>query len=836
MQHGNRQYFDSNKGLDLKSSDVVRSPRFASSMMNAQYKKSGAVEKRKGFQYHSPPSGGYGLFTYKRIDENDQLDEIVLDIGQNLSRLRFTNIAVSYAGSEAAAYLSFFFDPLTDQYRCQIVAGLTQVLDFPCGKGFEENSPVEVADLATAINALSGFTAVVTGTSSTPAAYIRVVRDLDVKANTWNGKAGYWEQVNQAVANPFDGTHSRRGNLDFENASAVVIANVLYISNGYEFLYKYDGQNLYRAGLPRPSSLTSSLAAGGVTGTNYVHRAQYVQVDAVGNVIEGNIFPVATPLNPVAQGMSVVVANLTTSGFNLNAAIVAGAQVSVNTITVDDGSGGNHTMKIGDTAYFFDAVSGGYVERLVTNTAINTITVAGAAVTVADNAVISNNLRIMIQRNYTSGVTPTVFYEVVQLPNNPFTATQTFTDNLADSALGNLVNPPLTDRGLPPKGKYLASYQQLLFMTGNIEDPTKVYWSDIDGPEYFPAGTNEDRVETEKGEAPVAIAGAGNVLAVWTASSTVIGSGTFGDLNYRFDEKAKGIGCSAHSSIAQVEGFVVWWSNRGPYAMAGGEMPAPLGTNGEGEGRLSPVMDQQGLEYNPAFENQFFRTKRIQAFNWTKENLVLFYLPAETVLSGERIPNSNSVVYAYDYSRDAWLQWNNLSMAGGICAYQDEVYFKTRRFSSLLVDFASELARFHNLNDAWDYEDNDEPIDWEYGPQWEALGQPGVLKKFLELQVYSLEDTSNNNLAITVKQEINYQRDALVAEFNLALAGAGYGNAQYGTDPYGDPLVPKLKHELAGRRCFATRTVFTNEDHQKNCILTGWELLFATPYRVEFKK
>lgn len=838
MQHQNKQYFRSNRGLDLKSSDLNRGKDFASSMRNAQYRASGAPEKRKGNQIHSGPADGWGTFNYRRVDADDQLEEIVVSVGRGLKRLYFTGIEVTYTGPEAAAYLSLFFDPTTDQYRCSIIAGLTQVLDFALGKGYDEAAPVTINTLAAAIGALANFTATVTGDGAVPGAYIRVIRDIDVKAIPWTGNAGYWVEANSPITNPFDGSYAKRNETDFENVSAVQLRNVLYLSNGYDFLYKYDGQNLYRAGIPKAISIASVLGgAGAVTGTNYFHRVQYVQVDAAGNTIEGNILAVTAGLNPVAQSMNLAVPNiLIGSGFNTNAAIVAGAQAAVNQITVDDGAAGQNTMKAGDTAYFFDAVSAAYVERLVTARDNASITVAGAPVTVADNAVISNNLRILVQRNQTSAISPTVFYEVVQLPNNPFTATQAYNDNLTDAQLGFIITPPPTDRSLPPKGKYVTAFQNLLFVTGNPSDQTKIYWSDIDSPEYFPAGVNEERVETLLAEPTTGIAGGSSVLAVFTRFSTVIGSGTFGDLNYRLEEKASNIGCSSQASITFIDGFMVWWSENGPYAMAGGQLPVALGANEEGESRIAPVMNQDGYEFNPGLVSQFFRAKRCVAFNWASQSKVLFYLPAETSQAGVRLPNGNSRVFAYDYSRDAWLEWTNINMIGGACACADEIFFKGRRLSSLTSDTVSELRRFHNLNDAWDYEDNDEPVDWEHGPQWEDLGQPGILKKFLELQIYSLEDVSNSSLNVTVKQEINFQKDAPVAEFNMQITGSGYGQSQYGSDPYGDPLSAKLKHELARERTYATRTIFTNNEHQQNCVISGWELLFVAPFRVEFKK
>lgn len=836
MQHEVLKRYTSNRGLDLKSSDLNRQIDFASFMKNAQYRKSGAPEKRKGFQVHSGEILSFGLYNYKRVDEDNLLEEIILSIGRNVDRLYFTTVSVDYSGSENAAYLSLYYDTTDEEYKCTIIEGTTQVLDMSLGVGIDESTPVTMSDLKNAIDALTGFTATISGTTTVPAAFCKIVRDFDVKADTWSGVAGYWQQVDQITSNVFDGTYSRRNSQDLENVSAVVINNVLYLSNGYDYLQKFDGQNVYRAGLPSPGAVTHALVgSGSISGANYVHRVQYVQYDAAGNIIEGNTSQtVATSAS--SEDFDVTVPNIVAgTGFNTNAAIVAGAQSGVSTINVDDGSGGDHTLQVGDTAYFYDGVTGDYVTRKVTARTASTITIAGAAVNVADNAVISNNLRISIQRNIASATTPTIFYLIEEIPNDPFNATQVYRDSTIDANIGALINPIETDRSAPPKGKYICSFQNLLFVCGNPEDPLRLYWSDIDSPEYFPAGFNQERIQNVRGDELTGCAPCGPVLGIFTETSTHVGSGTFADGNYRLEEKASYVGCSSHHSLTFVEGYLCWWSSRGPYRMAGGELPVPLGQTPEGESRISPVMDQAGYESNPALEPLLFRSKRCLGFNWSGENKLLFYLPAETTQFSTLIPNANSRVYAYDYSRDAWLEWDNLNMAGGACVYQDEVFFLNRRIDAS-SNPVSDLHRFHNINDAWAYQDNTDPIEWFYGPQWEHLGQPGVLKKFLELQVYTLEDVPNNEFSLTVRQDINFQADGVVAEFTLALTGSGYGQSAYGSDPYGDPSNPKFKHELYRGRVYSTRIGFYNNEPQQNAIVSGWEVLYTTPYRTEFKR
>jgi hypothetical protein len=63
-----QKQFVNHFGLDLRSSDITRPEQFASFIRNAQYKKDGSIEKRKGFRAAADSCGGSGTFTYNRID------------------------------------------------------------------------------------------------------------------------------------------------------------------------------------------------------------------------------------------------------------------------------------------------------------------------------------------------------------------------------------------------------------------------------------------------------------------------------------------------------------------------------------------------------------------------------------------------------------------------------------------------------------------------------------------------------------------------------------------------------------------------------------------------
>lgn len=833
MQHFVEQRYNTNRGLDLKASDISRENVFATSINNAQYKKNGSIEKRKGYGIKGDTAGGFGLVSYNRIDPDTDLPAPqTLAIGNELFRYLDVTVGVSYSGAALVVIFDLFFDPVTNVYRAQILEDSTVVLDYSLGLGVDESTPITCANLATQINALPGFTCTVTGTSTVPAAYLDLVFQANLKDASVSMTACYKSQVYCPISNPFAGSESRKNNEDFELVSTTQIFNNIYFSNGFDEVMKYDGQTLYRAGLPTPASVTSSLGgAGSVTGTNYFHKIQYIQEDAAGQIHEGNITTTATGLNPTSQQMSVVIPNIQAStGFNTNCAMANGAQTSVTTINVDNGSGGAHTLQVGDKAYFFDGVSSSYVTRTVTARTPSTITISGAAVTVADNIPISNNLKIAVYRNKTSAITPSTYFEVVVLPNNSFVATQTFTDNRVDSSLGAILIEPLSDRSPPPKGKYISNFQNLVIIAGNPTFQNKIYWSDIDGPEYFDPEAQDD-VETNDGDVIRGIGPNGPVFAVLKNRSTHVVGGTLADRNYRIELRSQEIGCESHSSIIDMNGTLAWWSYKGPYSMVSGQIPEALGKTADGAGRLEPVMDQENIATTARWQR-----RKIVGFNWKTAQKALWLLPTEGVEASQRYTNESHAVFVYDYTRDAWLQWSNFDFTCGIFEYDNEIFFQGRRYSDFYASLAFEINKVHNTGTYLDYQDKDQPILMSYGTPWESLGDPSQLKRFLELRVVSLEDVLNADHTLTVQQEINFQSGENVAEFTMSLSSGGWGVAEYGTLNYGNPSEASARHDLRRDRIRSTRFILKNEQDQQNVSITGWEMLMDASYRTEFKR
>lgn len=823
-------------GLDLKSSELNRDVRFSPGMRNAQYRKTGSIEKRSGFQAHAKGGGGYGLHTFSRINPDTGIVEPeTLSVADTLYKLKESVITVTYTGADPTAIVSVFFDKATETYRCQVTEGTTLLLDEDLGKGYDEGSTVTINTLKTAIDALANFGATITGSTSTPAAFIETTIDCDLNQEDCLLTAKYWEAVNSPASNMLNGSVTNSNNSDFENASFVQINNVMYVSNGYDDVLKYDGQNLYRAGLRAPDEPTINLVAGSITYANgYSYRIQYINYDAGGGITESDL-AIESPQTGAlaAQDVEVTVFNIEDGEkFNTNCAVVNGAQAVVNTITVDNGLGGNHTMKAGDTAYFYDAVTGDYVERKVTAVAATTITVAGAAVTVADNAVISNNLRIAIWRGPVVGGVVTTWYFIKEIPNNSFVPSQVYTDNTVSGAEGEELIEPATDRGLPPKGKYVSVFRNQLVVAGKIDEPNTVFWSDVESPEYFPVNNQTD-VNTLAGDVISGLAPNNEVFAIFKKRSIFILSGNIAENTIRFDQITSDIGCVAHHTIHEVRGFLCFLSDLGPRKMIGGQIPVALGESTDNAliSRIDPIFEQA----YKTDEEKYVPLRAVAINDRLREKYMLF-IPCESVdPSGDVYANSFSRVFSYDYSRDAWLEWTNINGAGGFTTVNEELYWVERGYSTFATDIRKVMFRRHNLGTAFDYQDNFEAIDFSYTTQWEALNEPSVMKKFLNARIFSVEDVSYNETNLSVVAEHNYVPDNTKSSFMLQFGGGGYGISAYGDSPYGDPALIAKKHKLNSSRTRSLRLVFSNAEMQENAIITGWELEVATPFAASMK-
>lgn len=818
-------------GVDLKTSVIEPDDVFATGLLNVQMKRNGTLEKRRGFQAYADNAGGCGLFVYQRNTEDGETVE-VLTADDSLWRLVESELEISYSGANSAA-VSVAYSPTEEEFILTLIENSEAVLEQGLGVGVNEAVPYTLTSLATAINAITDFSATITGSGSVPAAFLGLTL-LEAIDTSYTIKAGGWESVNCPLSDPFAGSLTHKNDADFENISSVVTNNALFLANGYDEVYKYDGQTVYRAGVPTPDEFSITNAAAGDPGTWY-YAIQFIQKDANGRLVEGNLTFVQTTgaaFEPSAGDPATLTIDSIqpTTGFNTGCAQVNGAQVSVSTITVDSG----HTLNVGDTAYFYDAISAGYVEREITAKAATTITVDGAAVTVEDNATISNNLRIGIYRTRNGGGLADIFYELAVVPNNSLAATQQYADEQIDDDLLDNVQllQPITDRSPPQKGKYVSVFQNLLVTAGNPADPNVVSFSDIESPEYFPIPDNQVTISNLVGDKITGIAPSNENFIIFQKYSVHAVTGDVPNSNFRVDQLTNDIGCVAHATIQNTKGLLFFLSPVGPRVITGAEVPRALGPDRSNPlvSRIDPIFEQRGVS-----ADEIWQVKRAIALNDRIGEKYWLFVPAETLNGSNRSTNAFSRIFVFDYSRGAWLVWDTISPTSGVVSTEAEIYWQGREWDAAINANTSYLYRQQLLDEPESYQDHSEAIEAYYQSPWEFLGNAGILKTFKAIRVYGVEEI-NTTYTLDISTESNWVPDVVLSSLDMTFgSGGGYGDSPYGVSAYGNPTPAAQKHPINNGRVYSLRVIFSNTAAQTNFNLSGYELEVATPYQAQFK-
>ena len=334
-----------------------------------------------------------------------------------------------------------------DGYPVSVVSGtyVSQFFDIPFRKGFDVTSPYLISTfIATITNPTTGIFGLqiaINGNSDLPAAFLQIIEPIIIDNNSpFTIDYWYWQQVNYTISPPFPGSANilYQNSPEMENASMAVFDDVIYIANGWDYPQKYDGQTIYRTGMPqgiRPSEVdnTSATIKPFSDGNIYQYAITYEQIDNRGHVVEGQISPVmshevGTTFSAidvtVTNLMSTIGANWNTNGaeavggdatvygsdsngfyydfvslnpgftlklgdsayyLDLHAAQIDGDQSDVLTINVDIG----HAIIVGDLVYFPDSTP---VERVrsVTQTTSTSITISGDPVTVTNDVYITD--------------------------------------------------------------------------------------------------------------------------------------------------------------------------------------------------------------------------------------------------------------------------------------------------------------------------------------------------------------------------------------------------------------------------------------------------------------
>lgn len=829
--------FTNFSGLDLRSSDLLRQKGAATAILNADFRDTGALNKRKGYKIRSRfdlgASGvaGNGLYSFDDINiDTGASTSQLLAVGKNLFRLDEETITITHSPSGAAEVPTFSIKLNESSNVMEFIlyedGNAVSTVGLGTGRGAGDKI---VSDLITDIGGVTRFScSSATSSGNEKAAFIPTQTDVQFNSNTATFKVSYWTTVPVPASStlvPFTTHYGNMSQADFENASFQELNNVCYISNGYDNLMKYDGNRVYRAGLPKAtfSTVTDNAIAGDFdVGFECFYSVEYEYTDAKGNVITGEL---GTYDHTVAADSTAINVNVNTlsvtSHFNTDQGTVYLNQSGVNTINIDAG----HAFQVDDYVYLDDGVSSSIVSRRITATTATSITIDGDAVNVLDNEIISC-VKVVLWRNglpAASSVSTDLRYLVDEKVNNTGAGALAFVDSTLDRTTAVQLIEPVKPHTLPPKGKYLSSWRGQLLIGGKVDSVTSVYYSDIDSPEYFPLD-NEFKVN-------ISITGLGtldNILFVFQEHAI---SGITGDLsedNISVNEISReGIGCSAHHTIQEVQGRVWFLSDEGVFS---------INQNG---------LKEESSQIKPKFgPSNPFSFKQSVAINSTKDDKYILVMPKLTNASGDELASDDedSEVYVFDYFRGAWLQWSKFNFMGGITTYNNNLYFLQKiTNASSVTNFDSYLVQVSQQNTEYDYADHEVATAFSYSTHWEALGDPSIWKKFLRIKMHALDTSINtfesDSFVLTVSAQHDYKLDT-VASISIDFSGGalGWGLGPWGQFPWGEPRLLSAKNKLASKKVKSHRLNFSNSVVHENVLISGYELQIVTPYREGMKE
>lgn len=835
------QYFDNWRGLDLRDPLLLIGRDYSPELLNIEITRAGNhITKRRGNKIvatkDSAPYLGIFAYLYTDPDTGGVLEEMI-GIDEQLKRLTTNFMTVSYAGASVNANLTFTLNSTTNTWQIALdTAGVITTIDV--GTGLEA-IPTDMTSLAASISGVAGYTATVTGDGTVPAAFLPLSISVDVKSAAQDFTYYTWTTINHTygATPPFDLYEAAKFDPAFQNATLVNYEDSVFIGTGYEFLHKYDGQTVYRAGLPEASPGSHTLSGGGFTDTNIRYYYRYVQKDNRGRINHG-VFSDQIPaypatISPTAQTVNLTVSNvLAGTGFNTNCAKVNGNQVAVTTIVVDN----TNTLQIGDTAYFLDRSSSTYVERLITNRSATSITIDGAAVNVNDDDIISNNLRIEIVRTIAGGLS---LFEVVQIPNNSFSATQIYADSTGVTT-DEILEPEFPPDPLLLKPRYLAVHQGILVAAGDFDNPNLISLGSIEEPEAFPTATHSAEVRSNLSGSITALASDQEVLLIFKLRAIYMATGDLPSLTFRIEKVHEGqIGCTSQHSIKEIPDKLIFLSQVGFFGIRNGVLDRKL-----------------GFPINPAILNRNFAALgltlnpiRAIALTVPLEEKYFCFIPAESEISSATFPNENSRIFVYDYSEiedtgaeaGRWLEHHNMNMGGGATLLDEVPFFASRIFNSGLAAIESYLYEQNLTLTDFDYVDHHEPISALYSSAWNsgktAEGEPSSFKVALRHKIYN-QNTNVSMFRIDCRTERDYitgqNHSAWQYLFGTA-DSSGWGIFPWGIGPWGSPSSTERKVKLNAGKFRSIRFIYTNTYANENMSITGYEYEAAYPYRREMK-
>ena len=498
-------------------------------------------------------------------------------------------------------------------------------------------------------------------------------------------------------------------------------------------MLKYDGQRVYRAGMPEGDATSFTPGAGANTWRYMVTRQQR---DNRGIYTEGNPSPTFT-VSAAATPVTCVINTLNNSShdfatFNSACALINGNQSGAGTQTGLTVTNTPHTLMPGDTVAIYDATTAGIVYRTLTAVTATTISWASTtAINVLNGEPVSCGLINRIWRTKDSGLT---FYLVKEYPNNFFAATTSLSDGLADTALTIEYEEPDDFRlhDLPPAMNFLCVHQGCLVGTGDRGNPNTVHISNPGEFEYWPrAFGNFDVASSVLGGIRAIGSDSDNRLAIFKQSAYYDVEGNIsqpGGYSIRTSHEGD-YGVVSQFSLAKIKDQLCGISLLGPIAVSDGVLSPEFGKAVSSDYSALDLSDEAAAFGANDKRNLLYRSHTYNGSNALNIGFVADY---EQVKDREHLVSDEE-------GNVFWFDW---TYSGGASPNRGIVVTSTDLFNIGEHQLFREMSvpGSSKEENALNYIDGDSPITYRINTTSFHLGIPEVDKQWLRVLLYSLDD------------------------------------------------------------------------------------------------
>lgn len=125
------------------------------------------------------------------------------------------------------------------------------------------------------------------------------------------------------------------------------------------------------------------------------------------------------------------------------------------------------------------------------------------------------HIKIYATETYLDPLVPNTDFYLLSYQTN---ATITLHDNVLDSSLINGAIYDITDRGVPPKVKYMLLSDNRIFGAGDIDNPSIIYYSEPGKPWYWPVN-NWDEISRDDGDVITGLGSIGQTRYIFKQNS-----------------------------------------------------------------------------------------------------------------------------------------------------------------------------------------------------------------------------------------------------------------------------------------------------------------------------